>query len=281
MSEVTIETGQIDTKKEKEKSLLPASPEMTFPLSPTYRTGTTTTTTTLEPLTSPSASSSSSASTSRSTVNISQSFKHSKERQRRASIGGFYLAEDTEPKPSHALYTALAATLKGSTTYYLGCWANFLAAWGATGYTIISLNLSPEQSAFLGLGYTFLTASTFTLAKTLRDSSEVEKLTYLSENQIIKAPEAQNLIGFIRGPFVWRLSSWVSFFAAVGLTGCTIQTLEISEHKKVMLGMAGLFLLSSTVHLTKISRDRMDANHFYDLFLVHKRSMHKKSGDNV
>jgi hypothetical protein len=43
-----------------------------------------------------------------------------------------------------------------------------------------------ERKAFLGMGFTFMTASAFTLAKTMRDLQEANSVKHLVEAGIIK-----------------------------------------------------------------------------------------------
>jgi hypothetical protein len=55
-------------------------------------------------------------------------------------------------------------------------WAAFAIAFGATTIGMLYMPISAWLRAFLAMGYFFSLASSFTLAKTLRDEHEAQKL---------------------------------------------------------------------------------------------------------
>jgi len=56
-----------------------------------------------------------------------------------------------------------------------------------------------ERKAFLGMGFTFMTASAFTLAKTMRDRREAQAVRHLVELGVIHTGELANSIPKLQG----------------------------------------------------------------------------------
>jgi hypothetical protein len=65
-------------------------------------------------------------------------------------------------------------------------WVGFALALGLTAWGLSRMDISGTYKAFLGLGWLYLTTSTFTLAKTLRDGHEAD----LAEAALLRANEA-------------------------------------------------------------------------------------------
>merc|ERR1711879_509149 len=155
------------------------------------------------------------------------------------------------------------SSLRGSTTHYLGVWASFAAGVAATSWGLVNMHLDHERKAFLGMGFTFMTASAFTLAKTMRDLQEANSVKYLVEGGIIKTeggPEVgETIVSSIGGSAGWVLHSWLAFGASISLTAWGLLNLPIADERKVFLATSGLLLLTSTMNLVKAVRDRIDA----------------------
>jgi hypothetical protein len=55
-------------------------------------------------------------------------------------------------------------------------WAGFALAMSLTGWGLWRMEINPAYKAYLGVAWLFLISSVFTLAKTLRDAHEAERL---------------------------------------------------------------------------------------------------------
>ncbi|WP_340643509.1 YiaA/YiaB family inner membrane protein [Phormidium pseudopriestleyi] len=81
-------------------------------------------------------------------------------------------------------------------------WASFAIALTATGVGIVNLPVTNWVKGYMGMGVIFTVGSSFSLAKTLRDRHEAEKLTskveearverILTEHKRKKAPTVIN-----------------------------------------------------------------------------------------
>lgn len=141
-----------------------------------------------------------------------------------------------------------------------------------------------ERKAFLGMGFTFMTASAFTLAKTMRDLQEANSVKHLVDAGIIKTgrpplayllaqfygcfssprppcfdcaeggPEVgETIVSSIGGSAGWVLHSWLAFGASISLTAWGLLNLPIADERKVFLATSGLLLLTSTMNLVKVN----------------------------
>lgn len=66
---------------------------------------------------------------------------------------------------------------KDTNAWILQCWVSFILAVSATTFGIIYLPVDNWVKGFMGMGLTFSIGSSFTLAKTIRDNHEAEKIT--------------------------------------------------------------------------------------------------------
>jgi hypothetical protein len=64
-----------------------------------------------------------------------------------------------------------------TTAWILQVWISFLIALAATGIGIVNLPVNNWVKGYMGMGVLFTVGSSFSLAKTLRDRHEAEKLT--------------------------------------------------------------------------------------------------------
>ena len=132
------------------------------------------------------------------------------------------------------------------------------------------------------MGFTFMTASAFTLAKTMRDLQEANSVKHLVEAGIIKTgtpplatcplallpqltsvpcfgcaeggPEVgETIVSSIGGSAGWGLHSWLAFGASISLTAWGLLNLPIADERKVFLATSGLLLLTSTMNLVKVN----------------------------
>ena len=55
-------------------------------------------------------------------------------------------------------------------------WGGFALAMGLTGWGLAQMDISPAYKAYLGVCWLFLISSVFTLAKTLRDAFEADRI---------------------------------------------------------------------------------------------------------
>ena len=55
-------------------------------------------------------------------------------------------------------------------------WGGFAAAMGLSAWALMRMEVSPPYKAFLGVSWLFMVSSAFTLAKTLRDHEEANRL---------------------------------------------------------------------------------------------------------
>ncbi len=101
------------------------------------------------------------------------------------------------------------------------------------------MNVSGEmiQKLFSLMGILFVLFSTFSLSKTLRD------------NQYEKQDTAQ-----------WILTVWAGFISSVVLTGYGFSQMNLVEWQKWFLMASSLFLLSSSFTLSKMIRDKQEAD---------------------
>lgn len=65
---------------------------------------------------------------------------------------------------------------KDTNAWIFQCWLSFLLSCGITGIGIFYLPVDNWVKGFMGMGLSFSIASSFTLAKTIRDNNEAEKL---------------------------------------------------------------------------------------------------------
>ncbi|ELR19473.1 yiaA/B two helix domain containing protein [Acanthamoeba castellanii str. Neff] len=147
----------------------------------------------------------------------------------------------------------------GKETAHMAGWEESAKRWGM----MSPLVLSCLRKAFLGMGFTFMTASAFTLAKTMRDLQEANSVKHLVDAGIIKTqggPEVgETIVSSIGGSAGWVLHSWLAFGASISLTAWGLLNLPIADERKVFLATSGLLLLTSTMNLVKAVRDRIDA----------------------
>ncbi len=64
-----------------------------------------------------------------------------------------------------------------TTAWVIQVWASFAIALTATGVGIVNLPVTSWVKGYMGMGVIFTVGSSFSLAKTLRDRHEAEKLT--------------------------------------------------------------------------------------------------------
>jgi hypothetical protein len=64
-----------------------------------------------------------------------------------------------------------------TTAWIIQVWASFAIALTATGVGIVNLPVNNWVKGYMGMGVLFTVGSSFSLAKTLRDRHEAEKLT--------------------------------------------------------------------------------------------------------
>lgn len=101
-----------------------------------------------------------------------------------------------------------------------------------------------------------MTASAFTLAKTLRDRQEAEAVKHLVDSGVIKTeggPDVgESIVSSIGGSAGWVLHAWLAFGASVGLTTWGLLNLPIADERKIFLATSGLLLLTSTTNLVQV-----------------------------
>ncbi|MDX2273282.1 MAG: YiaA/YiaB family inner membrane protein [Cyanobacteriota bacterium] len=66
---------------------------------------------------------------------------------------------------------------KDTTSWVLQVWASFIISTTAATVGILYLETDAWQKAFVGIGLLYAVTSSFTLAKTLRDQQESQRLT--------------------------------------------------------------------------------------------------------
>lgn len=66
---------------------------------------------------------------------------------------------------------------KDSNAWMIQVWASFIISISATGIGIIYLPVDNWVKGYMGMGLVFTVGSSFSLAKTVRDRHEAEKLT--------------------------------------------------------------------------------------------------------
>eukprot|EP01089_Gocevia_fonbrunei_P000476 TRINITY_DN10491_c0_g1_i1.p1 TRINITY_DN10491_c0_g1~~TRINITY_DN10491_c0_g1_i1.p1 ORF type:complete len:192 (+),score=37.97 TRINITY_DN10491_c0_g1_i1:36-611(+) len=171
-----------------------------------------------------------------------------------------------------ALITVLSESLQGTRSYSFQTWLAFLASLGLTGYGIYSMDIAIERKGFLGMGVLFATGGAFTLAKTVRDIHESQKLEQLGNKGILGGGPEHNapLISALRGTNSWIIQSWFAFILAVGLTGFGIYHMDLTLEKKGFFAMGLLFVLNSTFNLSKNVRDRTEAQKWLGMLQMNK-----------
>ena len=76
---------------------------------------------------------------------------------------------------------------KDSTAWVIQTWASFLLSVSMTTVGIVNLPVDNWVKGFMGMGLAFSIGSSFTLAKTVRDRHEAEKITArIDEAQVEK-----------------------------------------------------------------------------------------------
>ena len=66
-------------------------------------------------------------------------------------------------------------------------WGGFFLAMALTGWGLFNMEVSATYKAFLGVSWLFLISTVFTLAKTLRDASEVSLADARHEHPAVRA----------------------------------------------------------------------------------------------
>jgi len=163
------------------------------------------------------------------------------------------------PTWEEGVFAAMVETLKGSSSNYMQVWTSFGVSGLVAATGLYFMDLSMERKGFLGMGYLFMTASSFTLAKTIRDREEADKLQRLTQTGIIKAKDSKLIIDSLRGTSSWFIQVGTAFATSVVIVGIGLYHMPISMERKGFLGMGALFLLSSTFNLAKTVRDQADA----------------------
>lgn len=156
-------------------------------------------------------------------------------------------------------------------------WASFASGVAATSWGLANMHLDVERKVFLGMGFMFVTASTFTLAKALRDNREADAVRQLVGLGIIKTEGGpcveKTIYESLRGSSGWAFHAWLSFGASLSLTAWGLCNLPIAEERRIFLATSGLLLLTSAMNLAKAVRDRIDARRLLALLEDNK---HKK-----
>jgi len=179
------------------------------------------------------------------------------------------------------IHPVVVDSLKGSVPHLIGVCASFAASVATTAWGLATMHLDVERKAYLAMGFTFMTASTFTLSKTLHDLHEAECIKRLVDTGVIKMEGGdglgETLLSAIGGSSGWLLHAWLGFTASIVLTGWGIMNLPIVQERKIFLATSSVLLLSSTMSLVKVVRDRLDARR-WTLMLAPKVESNQDKG---
>ena len=154
----------------------------------------------------------------------------------------------------------LVESLEGTQQYQLQCYLAFALAFLGMLFGVYNMELPIERKGFLAMGFLFLTASSFTLAKVIRDRQEADKLEHLSRSGVIQGSE--RMIRSLRGTNHWYLLVLAAFIVPVIFLGYGVFIMPVSFESKNYIVMVGLFLISATFNLAKNVRDREDAENW-------------------
>lgn len=136
---------------------------------------------------------------------------------------------------------AVASTPGDSRAWQIQVWIAMAISVGLSGIGLAYLPGTDVEQAFLVLGYLFCVSSAFVLAKMVRDAQLTRQ-----DGMGVDTPLFKYLV-------------WVSFFAAIALTGWGLQRMQISGTYKAFLGVSWLYLITSALTLAKMLRDRHEA----------------------
>lgn len=120
--------------------------------------------------------------------------------------------------------------------WVLQVWISFGIALFAAGFGVFNLAVDWWIKGFVGMGYLFSIAATFTLAKTIRD------------NRYYRTDTS-----------AWILQVWISFGLAVLLTAAGLLRLPVEFWVRGYLAVGLFFALASSFTLAKTIRDNDEA----------------------
>jgi hypothetical protein len=125
---------------------------------------------------------------------------------------------------------------KDTDAWRMQVWSSFAIAVLASTLGVAQLPGATLDRAFLAIGFFFCLFASFSVAKTVRDNRDGQVDTG-----------------------GWKLIVWIAFAAAVALTGWGLWRMEIDTWQKSYMGVAWLFLVSSTFTVAKTVRDKHEA----------------------
>ena len=142
-------------------------------------------------------------------------------------------------------YADAVRLLYGSHGYFASVIISFVVAVGAVVWGIYTADIPPAARNLGSMATFFLISTTFTLAKTIRDSFVAD----------LGIPGHQ----IIRGTVGWRLQCWAFFIVAFYHSFFSVHSLDILYETKYFIYTGLLFTLNAAINLAKQTRDREDA----------------------
>lgn len=126
--------------------------------------------------------------------------------------------------------------------WQLQTWVSFLLAAFLCGVGLAWLPGGDVERLFMVMGYGFCLMGAFVLSKFVRDE------------------EARRSAGAPADTPLYRLVAWGGFFLAMALTGWGLLQMAIQPTYKAYLGVAWLYLITTTFTLAKTLRDAHEAD---------------------
>eukprot|EP00657_Telonema_sp_P-1_P003447 TRINITY_DN18293_c0_g1_i3.p1 TRINITY_DN18293_c0_g1~~TRINITY_DN18293_c0_g1_i3.p1 ORF type:complete len:177 (+),score=47.72 TRINITY_DN18293_c0_g1_i3:183-713(+) len=123
----------------------------------------------------------------------------------------------------------------GTTAHSSTTWVMFGLAVATYFYGLVQFDMAVERRGFLGMGLLFAVASSFNLAKAVRDSSS--GLPHLTPSTLH-----------------WALYS-SAFVISVGVTTGGLYLMPLTQEQKGYQGLGFAWVLSATFNLAKLVRD--------------------------
>merc|ERR1712032_612200 len=116
-----------------------------------------------------------------------------------------------------------------------------------------------ERRAFLAMGVAYISSSTMTLTKTIRDREEARKLDVAMRLSIIPSLGTPGTIAALNGSREWLLASVGSWLLSAGGTLIGILAMPLPPHSRLFLLMGLASCISTTITLAKQVRDQEDS----------------------
>merc|ERR1712232_1470091 len=116
-----------------------------------------------------------------------------------------------------------------------------------------------ERKGFLSMGVAYVTSSTMTLTKFIRDREEAKKIEAAVDAGVLPSLGARGTVAALHGSQEWLIACGGSFLLSVSVTLIGILIMPLNMHQRLFLLMGFVSNLSTTITMAKHIRDQEDS----------------------